>query len=626
MKLKRILKFAIFAASAGLIFGLVRAVQVISSHQYLGYGLYRLTFHELARRANNGVFYALILGIFLFLVSKSFSLLSRKLLSPFFEVRIIRKDKLAPLFKGSILLAVFAYLVFQIIKFIQSPNQKTSYFLGQSLVVILAFYLISQYEKINRQLQKSGILSFLKSSAMKIWWGTIIIVFCAINILSLSQKLFFRPPGPNVLLIVADALRPDHLGCYGYNRPTSPNIDKFAADALVFENAFSNASWTLPSMGTIFTSLYPYQHHALYWTDNLPRRCLTLAEVFRNKNYATFAIQTNPSVTKNHNFHQGFERYEEIEQEKAETVTAKFLGWVKNHQKKPFFAYLHFMDTHVPYSAPQEFSQIFGLKNDTLLKKGRFKTFDIRILSEIGLSAEEKVHLISLYNGAVKYFDNNFERIVDYFKKIDMLNKTIIILTSDHGEEFWEHDGFAHGHSLYNEVLRVPLIIRYPPRLPAKRANSRCQLLDIFPTVLNIARIPNGYELRGNDLTSLISNQQQDSETVFAEGILFGSEKRGIIKDTWKLIEDTGKRDEDTFEILGDITKYRAKDEQESKLYNIAEDFREKFNLIEKHPRIANHLKKLIVAIMTSDADVSAEKKTKLKEKLEDMRSLGYIR
>ena len=143
----------------------------------------------------------------------------------------------------------------------------------------------------------------------------------------------------------------------------------------------SNAPWTKPSVGTLLTSLYPYAHKALNWTDSLADANLTMAEFFRNSNYSTYCFQTNPAITANHNFAQGFEHYHENLMGSAESVVDSFIPWIKE-QKKPFFAYLHFMDTHVPYNAPEEFQQIFQRDNPDLETEG-FETLHVLSLIHI---------------------------------------------------------------------------------------------------------------------------------------------------------------------------------------------------------------------------------------------------
>jgi len=627
MKLKSPLKISILGILAGFIFGLIKSLDIIFSNAYFHYKLYRLILFELSAGINKGVLYGLVIAISFCLLLAGLLFIWRKFISPFIEIKIIRKNKLTPLFKEIFSLFIFAYLILKIAEFIRSSGHNSNSFLFQSLIVLAFFFIILRFEHIRSFFSKSGILIFIKRFGMKIALGTVLSIFLSLNILTFSQKLFVRPSGPNILLIVPDALRPDRLGCYGYNRPTSPYVDKFASEAVVFEKAMSNSPWTKPAMGSVFTSLYPHEHQAFYWTDNLADRCLTLAEVLRNRNYATFAIQTNPSITKKHNFKQGFQYYEEIIEERGEAVTSNFITWLYKKRKVPFLAYLHYMDTHVPYNAPQEFGQIFGFKDDSSLSPGKFKTLDIRMLGKTGLSTDEKTQLNNLYDGAVKYFDFNFERIVEHLKKLEMMDKTVIIITSDHGEEFWEHDGFAHGHSLYREVIQVPLIVRYSSKLPAKRIKFCVQLLDLLPTILSMAGVKGEFEFQGKSLIPSIFKDKQVNEEILFEAILFGAEKKGLLKKGWKLIENTNQRNEGTFELLGDVTKYIYPEYKEGyELYNIEHDFSEKNNLINDFPQIAIRLKMALLRFKANAPLLPREKKTKLKEKLEDLKTLGYIK
>ncbi|MGB2845317.1 MAG: sulfatase-like hydrolase/transferase, partial [Candidatus Aminicenantaceae bacterium] len=246
---------------------------------------------------------------------------------------------------------------------------------------------------------------------------------------------------------------------------------------------------------------------------------------------------------------------------------------------------------------------------------------------EIGLSQDDKNQLVSLYDGAIKYFDYNFKKIIDNLEKLGILDNTIIILTSDHGEEFWEHGGFAHGHTLYNELLHIPLIIRYPSHLPAKHIKPHVQLLDLFPTILSMAGIKNDFELRGNDLIPPILNNRDFNEEIFFEGLLFGASKKGILKENWKLIENTGERNDDTFETLGELMKYLYPEYKKSlELYNLDQDIQEKNNLINKYPDITRKLKACLRLFRIELSPYQQTKKVNLKKKLEDLKTLGYVK
>lgn len=627
MKLKNVFKIMILGISIGLIFGLVRAIQLISSHKYFHYRLHRLILFNLAENINRGIIYGLIIVISFVLLITIIFFIWRKVFSPFFEVKVIKKNNTAPLIRGFSFGLIFAYLLLQILKFALSPDHDTKFLLGQSLLVFCLFLLFLRLEKIDYQLVKSKILSFVESGGIKITAGVIFSIFALINILAFGQKLFKSPSNPNVLLIVADTLRADHLGCYGYNLPTSPYIDKFAADALIFEKAMSNAPWTKPSMGTIFTSMYPHEHQAFYWEDNLNNACLTLAETFRNNNYLTFAVQTNAIITKNYNFNQGFQHYDEIIREKGDKVTAKFNSWLMKNNDKPFFAYLHYMDVHLPYNAPEEFKQIFEPEVINSLLKDIDKAYEVRMLNELGLSKQDKQHFINMYDAEIRYFDYNFGMIIDNLKKSGILDKTIIILTSDHGEEFWEHNGSEHGHCQYNEVLHVPLIIKYSSKLPVKRIKSYVQLLDLFPTILSLSRQKNNFYLKGRNLILNVKTNSPSNEEIFFEGIGFGAEKKGVLKNGWKLIENTGVKNENALDLFDTLTKYIYPEYKKGfELYNINQDFSEKHNLINEYPQIAKRLKIYLQLFKESPSYYPKRIRGDPKKKLDDLKSLGYIK
>jgi arylsulfatase A-like enzyme len=627
MKLKRMLNILTLGTRTGFIFGLGKALGIISSNKYFHYELHRLILFELTGRINNGILYGLVIAISFCLLLTTLLFLWRKILSKIIEVKIIRKNKLAPLIKGTSSLLLFAYLILKIVEFSRSLNHNLNSFLCQSSVILLVFFFLTRLEKISSFFSRSGISSYVKRFGMKIAFGTALSIFLLLNIITFSQRLFSRPSGPNILLIVADALRPDHLGCYGYDRPTSPYIDKFAADAVVFEKAMSNSSWTLPSIGNMLTSLYPHEHTAFHLRDSLPDECLTLAELFRDKNYRTFAIQTNPCISKIYNFSQGFQYYQELLLEKGDKVVNEFNARLKNNKNKPFFAYLHFMDTHLQYDPPEELKTIFEPEKINSSITGLVEAFIIRVLGKNGLPAKDRQHLMNLYDAEIRFFDYCFGLIIDNLNKFGISDKTMVILAADHGEEFWEHNSFEHGHSLYNEVLNVPLIIKCSTKLPAKRIKYFVQLIDLFPSLLNIAQIKKDFVARGKDFLPSILNNKPIKEEIFIEGIKYGSEKIAILRDGWKLIYDTGIKSEKSSDPFGDLIQViNPEHKEEYELYNIEQDFSEKSNLMHDFHQIATRLKMALLKFRINAQVLPKEKKTKLKEKLEDLKTLGYIK
>lgn len=626
MKIKTVLKLFMLGASIGFLSGVAQAIRIISSHRYFQYRMSRLILFQLTASANRGIILGIGTTALFILLILILSLIWRKVFSLYFEFKLSRKNT-APLTQGAFLILIFVYLAFQIFRYARNPFHTQS-FLGHSLLVLSLFLLFMWLSKKDLQSRKSKSLSLFQSVGIKIAVGVILSVFILLNILTLSQKVFARPAGPNVLLLVVDTLRADHLGCYGYTKPTSPHIDSFAEEALVFEKALTCAPWTKPSMGSLFTSLHPHEHQAFYWEDNLDNSYLTLAEVFRNNNYSTFAVQTNAIIRKMYNFHQGFQTYHEILQEKAENVVERFDLWLRKNKNKPFFVYLHFMDTHLPYNAPSDFKKIFEpVQINSVLNEYIDAAYEVRVLNRIGLSELDKQHFVNLYDAEIRYFDHHFGLICERLKDQGQFKKTLIILTSDHGEEFWEHNGSEHGHSLYKEVLHVPLIFKYSSKLQARQIKSYVQLNDLFSTILSLSGIEDKSDLIGENLLLHLTEDTSRRKQFFFEGIGFGAEKKGILKDGWKLIKNTGKRSPDALDLFGDFTKYLCPVyEKGFELYNINEDFPEKHNLIGKHPQVAGRLKTYLNLFESESFDSKKTKKTDLEKKLRDLKSLGYIK
>ena len=518
-------------------------------------------------------------------------------------------------------------MIYVLVKSISIPITN-SFIIEQSIMIFVLLLACLIISKLNLQIIKNILKNIVDISLTRSIVLTIIIFAIVSNIIFLSLKYFNRPSGPNILLIVPDSLRADHLGCYGYNKNTSPNIDKFAEKSLFFEKAMSNSPWTKPSIGSILTSLYPHEHKAVRWTDNLNPKCLTLAEMLRNKNYSTMAVQTNPYITKKRNFQQGFQHYKDIVLADGEKVTNQFISWLNKNKRKPFFAYLHYMDIHYPYIVPKEFCQQHPLESYSELDLNELKPIDIRILSEIGMAQNDKQFIIDLYDRSIKYFDHNFKRIIDALNKANLQKKTVVILISDHGEEFWDHKSFGHGHTLYRELHHVPLIIN-SIYFPAQRIKVQIQLLDLFPTLIKTVGIKQKINSRGTDLSPLIHNQRQLQEVIMLEGILNGPEKKAVLKGKWKLIENTGIRNnEESFDPIGNLTKFRYPIfEKNYELYNVNKDFFEKFNSFQDHKEIAKNLRTYINLLKLDDTFFSKKiKKTPKNINLEELKSLGYIK
>jgi arylsulfatase A-like enzyme len=308
-----------------------------------------------------------------------------------------------------------------------------------------------------------------------------------------------EPTAPrfNVVLISIDTLRADHLGCYGYGPPTSPEIDRFAAEAVVFENAFAQAPSTLPSHASIFTSMLPSHHGALYSTKSaLAPGFLTLAEVLRAQGFAAAGFHGGGQVGGEFGLGQGFDPYERVAGAFRETVAAG-LEWLDRAAPRPFFLFLHTYEVHHPYTPAPDLLAIFD--------EGYAGSLPDRIevgehLGRINGTAEPRLeiddadlkHIVATYDAEIRSMDAAFGVLLAGLAERGLDGDTLIVLTSDHGEEFGEH-GFVgwHSHSLYDELLRVPLVIRPPGGEPGgRRVPDLVRGLDVAPTILAVLGVP----------------------------------------------------------------------------------------------------------------------------------------
>jgi arylsulfatase A-like enzyme len=604
----------------GFLFGIVKSIFLISSHGYLHYRMYHLLFLETVRSLNQGLLFGASAAAAAGLICAVFYVLRNKVFRSYFEIRVISKKGLKPLLRLITLVGLAGYLLIVLLQYVSRSAQPMDILLVRSLIALAVVLLVWLFMAAGVRRALSRIYRLLASASSLKLVIVLVGLLGIVNLVSLATRRMTIPQGPNVLIVVADALRADHLGCYGYPKPTSPNIDQFAQEGLVFEKAMTNAPWTKPAIASLFTSLYPHQHGALYMLDRLENSCLTLAEVFRNENYSTLGIQKNFCVDRRFNFDQGFQVFKDAFGQPDDVVLATWNAWIQKNRGRRFFAYIHFMNTHVPFVSRSEFDKRFII--------GENIGVDVRILTRLGLSDEDKSHLKNLYDESIVTLDRQFKTILETLKSLKLLDNTIVVLTADHGEELWDHGSFEHGHTLYNELLQVPLIIRYPSHLPNKRVSYRVQSFDLFPSLLGLAGIETRAETQGiNFIPYLKADQDLPGRELFFEGILFEAEKKAILKDGWKLIENTGEKNPEAFDGLGPLAKYAPPDRKKSyELYRQDEDFAEQNDLAASRADVVDALKRGLQSFKLLSPRFQQKIEKASRRDIEKLKSLGYIK
>lgn len=327
-----------------------------------------------------------------------------------------------------------------------------------------------------------------------------------------------EPPPPNVVMIVVDTLRSDHLGCYGYHRDTSPNIDRFAAGAVRYANAYAAAPWTTPSVGSLLTSRYPSELGIVAEPNRLDDRFVLLSEALAGEGYATGAVVSHFFLGSEWNFDQGFGAFDEsnvlghagISSPGTTESALRLLRAGKDLQ--PFFLFVHYFDPHYDYFEHPGHRFSNPEYRGPIRSGARFEELMEQIPS---LTEEDRLQLVDLYDSEISFTDAHIGRLLDAVGELGLGDDTVVVLTADHGEELLDRGGIGHGHSLYNEQIAVPLIIRYPGGAPAVVERS-VGLIDVYPTLLAHLRVGIDHRISGRSFLG-IERRGAPARAVFSE-------------------------------------------------------------------------------------------------------------
>jgi arylsulfatase A-like enzyme len=302
---------------------------------------------------------------------------------------------------------------------------------------------------------------------------------------------------PNVLLVVLDTVRDDALSCYGNPRPTTPNLDRLASQGTRFENAYSTCFWTLPSHASLLTGLYPSEAGATSETNQLPQRLTTLAEHLSNAGYRTSAIVRNPWISEERGFAQGFESFvedwrddtshEAKEEDGAVDLATTWMG-EQVDIGEPFFLFVNLNIAHLPYTPPESDRARFASRRWSGERVEKLMAIEGgwgHLAGRLSLDADDFGLLRDLYEAEVSIADRHVGRMLDWLEDRGQIERTLVIVVSDHGENLGDHGRIDHVYSLYDSTVRVPLIVRHPARFQAGSVRSELvSLIDVAPTIL----------------------------------------------------------------------------------------------------------------------------------------------
>lgn len=560
----------------------------------------------------------------------------------------------------SIWMTVLAYMMLNIYfksSFEEGYNSLYSVLL---FVLFLAVYkiLAALFRNFRLRSTMSALLLILTRAKLFIIMSVSTVLLLGFAYYGMAKKTGLSS-NMNVLLISIDTLRADHLSCYSDIRgKTSPNIDRLAQSGYIFSNAYSPTTWTLPGHASMMTGLFPSSHKAdrsLRQTlsrpvDPLSPSVLTLAEILREKGYQTAGIISNPFISRSFGMDQGFEfyddqvdffedvRYLSLKDEsmlfkllqilkiidsndydgerRAVEVNEEAFKWLKDNKdkKEPFFLFLHYNDPHFKYEPPSPYN-----KNSDGRELPYFDDIARLNKGEFTLSSSSLKDVLDLYDGEITYLDHYLGLL---FKRLDdwhLLENTVLIITSDHGESFNEHEVWQHGNSLYEEQIRVPLIIYCPELKSGGRTINKdiVQTVDLTPTVLDLLNIPVPGNIQGRSLVPLLKGEMEHNfNLAFAEirpdinwkaqNPKYGIGIRAVIHNEWKYIQsDDGKEE----------------------LYNLRDDYNENINLMYKEREKADEIRKILNSWSSAVTLNNGEKQEKIDSgRLEQLRSLGYLK
>ena len=402
----------------------------------------------------------------------------------------------------------------------------------------------------------------------------------------------------NFLIVSFDALRADALGSYGYHRDTSPNLDQFAQESLLFDNAYAASPTTPTSFASAFTGQYPYRVF-IGW-NLIPS--VTLAGLFQEKGYDTFGLFNNMQLAEERHFNQGFENYAVVTWE-DERLLADAKQLLDQAAGRRFFGWIHFISPHTPYDYREMSSQLAGPENEGRYAKTTGGNFDI-------INEEELKRVRDLYDGEIFFADDLFRQLMEHVESLGLMDNTVIIVTSDHGEEFMEHGQLQH-NAVYEELIRIPLMIRHPGLTQGGRTDVPFVNVDLMPTIAAMAGIEPPSNVDGIDLFHAF-----DADRYRLSASMTNKERYEIAG------EQSAKK-----LILGCTPEFREE------LYDLETDPGERSDLILDKPQLAGKLSDAMEDITMSDpckimVDANGGRVPEdllSPEQIEQLRSLGYI-
>lgn len=434
-------------------------------------------------------------------------------------------------------------------------------------------------------------------------------------------------PGPleraNVLLVVVDTLGASHLGSYRSSASSSPRLDQLAEQSVRFERAYSSAPWTQPSVASLFTALMPSRHGVRNVLDRLPAETSTLAETLSEAGYSTHAVISHFLIGKEFGYDQGFvdtfdasavAGHDGITSEK---VTDRAIRVLEQKDERPFFLFVHYFDPHFLYQHHPEFDRTADYGGNLSPATPLWQLRDVR--DQLGTG--DIRYLVNLYHEEIAFTDAQIGRLLDRLQSLGHAEDTLVLFTADHGEEFMEHDWIGHTRNLFDTLVRVPLLLRYPGAIAPRVVATPVSTLDVTPTLLDLVLgQPPGAHMEGVSLAETLLNGSAPADRELFLEVSFepvsDEEKRNQEKRAFKTALIHGQH-----KLIHDLTTDTLE------LYELDRDAGEQRNIFGRDLKLSERLEARLRAWEQTHTETAGEKGSSASEEdLERLRALGYVR
>ena len=520
---------------------------------------------------------------------------------------------------------------------------RNGFFLGAActavafiVLTVLLFRLLG-----NSRTRRWTVHGWFAVSAAVLVSGTFLPLVSAPSIADQAEAMTV-PSDRNVVLFTVDTLRADALDLDAPETSTTPHLAQLAAAATSFDDTQAQCPWTLPSLCSMMTSIYPSGQGMLSARNRLDSARRTLADELGEAGYLTAAVVCNAWLTDDFGLHQGFRIYTHVWEEGASEywqdamwirVARRFkpgfleapnthdsaemvdraIRFLEQNAASNFFLWVHVIDPHDPYAPLGRYRAMAGKGYRGALPPKRSGSVNMLRRGK-RLEVDDRRHLRTLYDLEVRYTDEQFGRLMNTLHRLGLFEKTMVVFTSDHGEEFWEHENVGHGHTLYDELTRVPLIVKPPGGAPpVERVGTQVRLIDISPTILDYLELPAPIEGQGESLRPLMEGEPGIHRPSFAEALIYFGEKKSIDDGRYRLILSPNS---------GSV-----------ELFDLAEDPGERRNIAEEHPEITARLRQELTAHLQQQeeyrqslASSGDSEMTTLDDRMKNrLRALGYL-